>query len=122
MTGLIAPEEMTSEPAAQPLTRSETPSPEEATPSIAADDLAAVRELIVRTHADVVPELIGGATIGALLASIAPAQEAFARIAAQTAPSQPGAPAVPAGGTSPAPVDPARLSAAEKIRRGLATS
>lgn len=33
----------------------------------------------------------------------------------------PSAPAVPAGGDRPAPVDPERLPASEKIRRGLAS-
>jgi hypothetical protein len=113
MTGLITPEEMTSAPETRPA------SPEETPVAPMTDDLAAVRELIVRTHADAVPELIDGATIGELLASIEPAREAFARIAALSAPPGQTVPAVPAGGAHPAPIDPKSLSPAEKIRRGL---
>lgn len=111
MTGLIPPDEMSHEPESSPADPDAAP----------ADEVAAVRELILRTHADAVPELIGGATIGELIASIGPARDAYARIVAQTAPAPVNAPAVPAGGTGPAPIDPARLSAPEKIRRGLAS-
>lgn len=86
----------------------------------AADDVDAVRALILRTHADIVPELISGPTVDALIASIAPAREAYARIATQVGQGTTVAPAVPAGGTGRALIDPAQISAPEKIRRGLA--
>lgn len=109
MTGLI------------PLETSESAEPlEESNFEAATDDVAAVRALIVRTHADAVPELIGGATIAELIASIAPAREAWARIVAQAGAATAAAPVVPAGGATTAPIDPAKLSAPEKIRRGLA--
>lgn len=111
MTGLIPPDAMTSGTE----TAVEGPAPDGTT-----DDVAAVRELILRTHADAVPELIGGATIAELIASIAPAREAWARIVAQAGPATAAAPVVPAGGATTAPIDPAKLSAPEKIRRGLA--
>ena len=87
-----------------------------------ATDLAAVRELVLRAHPDVVPELVAGESVEALLASVEPAQAAYRRIAEripQPDPSPP-VPSVPAGGDRPAPVDPDRLPAGEKIRRGLA--
>jgi hypothetical protein len=82
----------------------------------AGGDLDAVRELVLRAHPDVVPELIDGDSIEALLASVEPARAAWRRLAERfDAP-----PAVPAGGHPAAAVDPDRLSAGEKIRRGLA--
>lgn len=84
-------------------------------------DLAAVRDLVLRAHPDVVPELVTGATVDDLLASVEPAQDAYQRIAhslRQHAPV-PASPSVPAGGDKPVPTDPGRLPAAEKIRRGL---
>lgn len=82
-------------------------------------DLAAVRELVLRAHPDVVPELVTGVTIAGLLASVEPAREAYARLAASITDARVQAP-VPAGGGAPIAVDPDRLPAAEKIRRGLA--
>lgn len=110
MTGLIPPEDLTS---------ATEPAVNQPDVDAAADDIAAVRALIVQTHTDAVPELIGGVTVAELIASIAPAQDAYARIAARAAQTKPSTPAVPAGGTSPAPIDPARLPPAEKIKRGL---
>lgn len=82
-------------------------------------DLDAVRELVLRAHPDVVPELIDGDSIEALLASVEPARAAWQRLAERfDAPL--AAPAVPAGGHPAVAVDPDRLSATEKIRRGLA--
>lgn len=82
-------------------------------------DLAAIRELVLRAHPDVVPELIGGSTVDDLMASIEPAQAAYQRLAASLKHTS-SPPTVPAGGQRPIPVDPDRLSASEKIRRGLA--
>ena len=87
----------------------------------ATPDLAAVRELVLRAHPDVVPELIGGDSVDALLASVEPAQVAYRRLADTIGQSSP-APSVPAGGQRPAAIDPDRLPASEKIRRGLARS
>lgn len=119
MTGLISSLEL-----------SETIPPEESTPEVpATDQLAAVRALVLRAHPDVVPELVAGDTIEALLASIEPAQGAHARLvaalgeradAASPAPGTPHVPGVPAGGFVAA-VDPESLPAAEKIRRGIRT-
>jgi hypothetical protein len=87
-----------------------------------ATDLAAVRELVLRAHPDVVPELVAGETIAGLIASVEPARAAYARLAESLSFAQEATPAspVPAGGSAPIAVDPDRLPAAEKIRRGLA--
>jgi hypothetical protein len=81
-----------------------------------------VRELVLRAHPDVVPELVTGDSVAALIASVEPARAAYARLADALAQVRPAAAAVPAGGGTPITVDPDRLPAAEKIRRGLAAS
>jgi hypothetical protein len=89
-----------------------------------ANDLSAIRELVLHAHPDVVPELISGATVDDLMASIEPAEAAYRRVSeslrASDADSTQPTPTVPAGGDRPMPVDPDRLPASEKIRRGLA--
>ena len=84
-------------------------------------ELDAVRQVVLAAYPDSVPELIQGATVPELLASIEPARAAFARVAESvTVPAQPvSPPVVPAGGGS-AVVDPGALPAAEKVRRGIA--
>ncbi len=84
------------------------------------DELTAVRELVLRAHPDVVPELVTGSTVAALLSSIEPAQAAYGRLAetiqsgsrpaapVPSAPTFPPAPSVPAGGSAPVPADPDR--------------
>ena len=75
-------------------------------------DVEAVRALILASHTDIVPELIGGDSIAALIASITPAQAAYHRIA--------GSLNLPAGGnTAPVVVNADALSSMDKIRRGL---
>lgn len=80
------------------------------------DDLAQVRQLILASHPDTVPELVAGENIAALIASIAPAQAAYNRVAE----SLPAAVTVPAGGNTPVLVEAETLPTSEKIRRGLA--
>jgi hypothetical protein len=127
MTGLISPLEITDGD------RPESPEHQDATGTPpAGDDLALVRELVLKAHPDVVPELIGGDSVASLVASISPAQAAYADLAARiqansvsssgsnSVPSSTGsAPRVPAGSTAPAPIDPDRIPTAEKIRRGV---
>lgn len=91
------------------------------------DELAAVRELALRAHPDAVPELVGGESLAALLASLEPARAAYRRIAetaAATAATARGeaAPVVPAGNAPRLVTDPDLLPATEKIRRGLEAS
>ena len=93
-----------------------------------AGELTAVRELVLRAHPAVVPELVTGDSVAALVASVAEAEAAYQRIAAAIGEREPGAgtrsgtapPRVPAGDTPAAVIDAERLPAAEKIRRGLA--
>lgn len=91
-----------------------------------ATDLAVIRDLVLRAHPEVVPELITGETVDDLLASIEPAEAAYRRVSelmkSPTIVSSPAMSSVPAGGDRPMPVDPDRLPASEKIRRGLAQS
>jgi hypothetical protein len=85
-------------------------------------DLAAVRELVLKAHPDVVPELIAGSSVAELTASIEPAKAAYQRIAEAMASPLGGRtiapPSVPAGGSALA-IDPDAIPAAEKIRRGI---
>ncbi len=87
--------------------------PAESTPD---PTLAIIRELVLKAHPDVVPELVTGASIADLLASIGPAGEAYARLADHL---QPAPPSVPAGASVPATLDPDRMPAALKIQLGL---
>lgn len=118
-----------------PATIAGTPEPTipDDTPTDApANDLDAVRAVVLRAHPEAVPELIAGDSIAALLASVEPAEAAYRRVAAAlvaTGGAATGAaiatavaervPPVPAGGDRPVALDPARLPASEKIRRGL---
>lgn len=81
------------------------------------DALGLVRELARKAHPDAIPELIDGVDAAAIAASIEPARAAYARVKEELAREQPAR--VPAGGTALA-IDPDRLPAAEKIRRGIA--
>ncbi|MGC4107280.1 MAG: hypothetical protein QM753_13235 [Thermomicrobiales bacterium] len=85
--------------------------------------LPAVRELILAAYPDVVPDLVAGTTVAELLASVDDARAAYAavaeRIAASGSAPMPVVPVIPGGGGAPLPVDPDRLPASEKIRRGL---
>jgi hypothetical protein len=109
---------MTTDPETVDLTPTvDEPAPEPAaTEPPAPTDLATVRDLILRAHPDIVPELLAGETVDALLASVEPARAAWQRLAERIG----ATPSVPAGGQKPVAVDPALLSAGEKIRRGLA--
>jgi hypothetical protein len=93
--------------------------PEGAAETVRVDELAQVREVVLRAHPDAVPEMIAGSSIGELLASVEPARAAYSRISAQFAAPAQTPPAVPAGSVAAA-VDPASLPAHELIRRGIA--
>ena len=100
--------------------------------SSAPDDVALVRDFIVATDPALVPELVTGADVGAVLASVAAARAAYQRIAEQVRAGQPvagptavrpaPAPVVPAGGAPPFVIDPADLPSGELIRRGLSAA
>jgi hypothetical protein len=99
----------------------EQENPEEA-PQGEEIDLAAVRELVLKAHPDVVPELVAGNSVAELTASIESARAAYQRIAERMASPHGGRtiapPVVPTGGNGVA-VDLDVLPAAEKIRRGV---
>ena len=79
-----------------------------------------IRDLVLRAHPDVVPDLVQGDSIESLLASVEPARVAFALLAERIRADQPApAPTVPAGGATGPAVDPAQLPALKRIKRGL---
>jgi hypothetical protein len=85
------------------------------------DDLAALREALLRGYPETVPDLVTGTSVAALLASLEPAAEAYRRVVETVRAAEPAAPpAVPAGNAAPIAIDPAALPSTEKIRRGLA--
>ena len=129
------PGDPVSTPVAAPVPGSEGAAvPVPATPAgpLSADDLAAVRTVVLAAHPDTVPELVGGDSVAALLASVGPAREAFARVVATvrdpaaagaaqaamgpTVPSRPAVvPAVPAGSSPALAIDPDLIPPAEKL-------
>ncbi|HYI24272.1 MAG TPA: hypothetical protein VD767_02590 [Thermomicrobiales bacterium] len=82
--------------------------------------LERIRDLVLRAHPDVVPELVTGTTIADLLASIEPATTAYTNLASRIDAARPAPMQVPAGTVVPGAVDPDTLSPSEKVRRGLA--
>jgi hypothetical protein len=95
-------------------------------------DLGKVRDLVLKAHPEVVPELVRGGSIDELIASVTPAQSAYQQIAERvragnttvattetTVVTTPPPPVVPAGGTA-AVVDPVTLSPTTKISQALA--
>lgn len=113
MPELMSPLEMMDDDASLDMSDSE---PETGT------DLDAVRALVLQAHRDVVPELVTGDSVAGLLASVESAREAYARLAESWTEANPRPIPVPAGGGAALPVDPDKLPAAEKIRRGLRAS
>jgi hypothetical protein len=108
--------------------------------SAAAGDLGKVRGLVLQAHPDVVPDLVRGASVDELIASVEPARAAYQAVAERVraggtslpaaaateasggagsaANPQAAPPAVPAGSAGNV-VDPANIPASEKIRRAL---
>ena len=100
-----------------------------------ATEAAAVRTALLAAYPRTVPELVGGESVGEVLASLEVARAAWERVEAAVAAEPAGAtaadegavarvaggavPAVPAGAGLAAAVDPERLPTTEKIRRGL---
>jgi hypothetical protein len=87
-----------------------------------------VRELVLKAHPDVVPDLIAGGSVDELIASVEPARSAYQRIADQVRGAQPEVgnrkseeqpPVVPAGGASNV-IDPGELAPTSKIAQALA--
>lgn len=84
---------------------------------IALAEAEVVRAFLVGQMTDIVPDLIGGGTVGEVLASVERARGAWQRAMASRPVAAP--PAVPAGATATV-VDVGALPPAEKIRRALA--
>ncbi|HEY7035089.1 MAG TPA: hypothetical protein VH482_27360 [Thermomicrobiales bacterium] len=103
----------------EPVIENDIPESTSAGTTVSAEDLAAVRELILRAHPDVVPELVTGSTVAELTASVEAARAAYAGVIDRQPTAVTTPPVVPAGGATIV-VDPATLPTAEKIRRGLA--
>lgn len=133
----IAPEVQTTEVEVQ--TSSPPPSANSDEP-VRAAELNMVRELVLKAHPDVVPDLIAGSSVDELVASVEPARTAYQRIAdqvreassrageearsreerdASSTPSLVQPPAVPAGGAATV-VDPGDLAPTSKIAQALA--
>ncbi len=86
------------------------------------DTVERVRDLVLRAHPNIVPELVRGESIADLLASIEPATTAYSALAERIEASRPAPVQVPAGSVAPGPVDLDTLSSGEKLRRGLAAT
>ena len=103
-------------------------------------DLGKVRELVLKAHPDVVPDLVRGSSVDELIASVEPARGAYQRIADQvrdarsregeqarsreeqddsSTPSVVQPPTVPAGGATNV-ADPGDLGPTTKIAQALA--
>ncbi|HET7035345.1 MAG TPA: hypothetical protein VFI42_06655 [Thermomicrobiaceae bacterium] len=92
-------------------------------------DLGKVRDLILAAHPGVIPELVQGDTIDALIGSVEAAEAAYQRIVEAVKAQQPTASAAPTAPTVSAgqPASPARqfvvnveeLSSESKIAEGL---
>jgi hypothetical protein len=107
------------------------------------EELGKVRELVLKAHPDVVPDLVRGSSVDELIASVEPARTAYQRIADQVRATKSEAesresevlapdarhatsdpimaqpPVVPAGGASNV-ADPADLGPTTKIAQALA--
>ena len=81
-----------------------------------AESIQIVRDLILKGHRDLIPEMVHGATLAELMDSIEPARNAYQRIAELMRTT---APVVPAGGAGSG-VAIEHLSADSLIKRGLA--
>jgi hypothetical protein len=57
--------------------------PQEGTGQQPVADLGKVRELVLKAHPDVVPDLVAGSSVDELIASVEPARTAYQRIADQ---------------------------------------
>jgi hypothetical protein len=102
------------------------------------DELGKVRELVLKAHPDVVPDLVRGSSVDELIASVEPARSAYQRIADQVLTETVAAggvgsresevqtsdpivqpPVVPAGGGTNV-ADPGELGPTTKIAQALA--
>jgi hypothetical protein len=80
------------------------------------ESLRIVRGLILKAHTDIVPELVQGESLTALMDSVEPARAAYRRLVDAVKAS---APVVPAGGASGPAIAIEHLSADGMIKRAL---
>lgn len=83
---------------------------------LSAEERQALRAMLAESHPDTVPDLIDGETVGAILASIAPAKAAFQEAIKR---ANAAVSVAAGGGGRPAGVDIAKLSPLAKISAGL---
>jgi hypothetical protein len=80
------------------------------------------REIILKAHPEVVPEMIKGETLDELLDSVEPARAAFASVIERLASQERrvgAAQSVPAGGMRAPQIDVDKLPPSEMLRRGV---
>ena len=83
---------------------------------LSADERQALRATLAAAHPDTVPELIGGETVGEMIASVATAKAAYQRTIERT---KAALPVAAGGGGRPVGVDVRTLSPLAKISMGL---
>jgi hypothetical protein len=95
--------------------------PDEPDPPEAPDELTLARDLVLRAHPETVAELVSGATLAELLASIPAAEAAYARIVAagKQEDRSPATPVPGGGAVRSVGVNVDGLSPFAKIRAGL---
>lgn len=84
-----------------------------------ADEMRIIRELILQAHPDVVPELVQGATLHELLASVPIAREAWRNAVERLRQAQFGPPIPSGASVRSAPLDLDSLSPLAKIRAAV---
>jgi hypothetical protein len=83
---------------------------------LSADERQALRATLAAAHPDTVPELIGGETVGEMIASLETAKAAYQRTVERT---KAALPVAAGGGGRPVGVDARTLSPLAKISMGL---
>ena len=98
----------------------QAPEPDDASTPEPADERLLARELILKAHPEIVPELVTGETLAEMLASISAAEAAYARVVATARQTAAQSTAVPGGGAvRSAGVNVEGLGPLAKIRAGL---
>ncbi|GEM_PF-6177852 len=83
---------------------------------LSADERQTLRATLAAAHPDVIPELIGGETVGEMVASLETAKAAYQRTIERT---KAAIPVAAGGGGRPVGVDVSQLSSLAKISMGL---
>lgn len=83
---------------------------------LSVDERQTLRATLAAAHPDAIPELIGGATVGEMIASLETAKAAYQRTIERT---KAALPVAAGGGGRPVGVDVSKLSPLAKISLGL---